>query len=419
MPAQSKRRRVWAYGSNTLISSLFFLGILIFIAMITERHPWRVDLTEAGTFSLSQQTINVLKTIDKPVVVKGFFGAANPAEQAKAKDVLDTYRYYAKNITYEFIDPDRQPEEARRYDIKTYGTLVVEGYGSKQTVQTADEENITNALFKLSRKDQKKIYFLSGHGEHSTASSDKDGYSMVKAALEKQNYAAADLNLMQQAAVPADAALLIVAGPKKPLFPEELAGLKSYIEAGGRLMVFVDAFNDGGMRDFLKAYGVQLSDDIIVDKLSKIFGGSYLMPVVVDYGSHKITGDFGLTTFYPEARSVQPLKQPPQGVRVSVLASTSTNSWAETNLDLLKQGQAAFDDKQDTPGPIPLAVISEIDVAPDKSGAAAKTDAGTESNKEGKAGASSKKAYVLVAGCSSFADNSYFGLSGNGIFFRT
>ena len=51
---------------------------------------------------------------------------------------------------------------------------------------------------------------------------DKEGYSAVREALEKENYAVADLNLLQQAQVPADAAAVIIAGPEKPLFPQEI-----------------------------------------------------------------------------------------------------------------------------------------------------------------------------------------------------
>src|SRR5208337_2307237 len=98
----------------------------------------------------------------------------------------------------------------RRYEVKTYGTIVLEGYDKKQAVQTADEENITNALLKLTRKEQKKIYFLTGHGEHSLSGDARDSYSNAKAALEKNFYTIAEFNLLQQEDIPADAAALII-----------------------------------------------------------------------------------------------------------------------------------------------------------------------------------------------------------------
>lgn len=418
MPDGFKRKRNWTYGSNSVVATLFFLGILVFIALIAEKHPWRLDLTEAGSYTLSEQTLNVLKSLDKPVQIKAFFATAAP-EEAKARDLLDSYRYNSKNITFEFIDPDRQPEVAKRYEVRTYGTLVLEGFDRKQTVQVADEENLTNALLKLSRNEQKKVYFLIGHGEHSIANADKDGYSSVKAALDKDNYECRDLNLIQQAEVPKDASAVIVAGPQKPLLSQELESLKSFVDKGGRLMVFVDPFTDGGLRDFLKNYDIQLSDDIVIDKLSRVFGGSYLMPVVMEYGNHKITENFGVATFYPEARSLQLIKPPPEGIHAEVLASTSPNAWAEKNLELLKQGQASFDEKEDTPGPIPLVVLSQASVPaakagadkPDQNDAQAKTE-GAEDENPG-----AKKGYLLVAGSSNFVNNTYFGLSGNGDLF--
>lgn len=410
MPAKSKRRRIWTYGSNTVVSSLLFFGILIFVALIAQRHPWRMDLTESGAFTLSEKTRNILKSLDKPVEIKAFFASAAP-EQLKAKDLLDTYRYFDKSISYEFIDPDRQPDMARRYEVRSYGTLVLEGYGRKQTIQTVDEEAVTNAILRLSRNEEKKIYFLKGHGEHSLEGMERDGYSNVRSALQKENYGVEELNLLQQEKVPQDAALLIVAGPQKALFPQELTSLESFLESGGKLMVLLNPFKDAGMRDFLKSRGIELKDDIVIDKLSRVFGGSYLTPVVMEYGSHRITQNFDVATFYPEARSVTPLNDPPKGIETEILASTSQNAWAETNLGLLDQGQAAFDEKDDTPGPVPLVVLSTIEIEELKG--ASDREEEEQSPKDDKA----NKAYLLVSGDSDFINNTQFGLSGNGDFF--
>ena len=99
---------------------------------------------------------------------------------------------------------------------------------------------------------------------------------------------------------------------------------------------------------------MELKDDIVIDKLSRVFGGSFLMPVVMQYGSHKITDGFNVATFYPEARSVR-IAEGPEGVHLELLASTSQDAWSETNRNMLNKGQASFDENQDLPGPVPMA----------------------------------------------------------------
>jgi ABC-type uncharacterized transport system involved in gliding motility auxiliary subunit len=418
MAAQGKGPRKWAYGSNTVIITLVFLAIAVFVALISERHFWRIDLSEGGTYSLSEQTQKILKTLDQTVTVKAFFATGAP-EQPKARDLLDTFRYYSKNIEFEFVDPDRNPEAAKKHDVRTYGTLVLEGFGKKQSIQTADEESLANALLKLSRKEQKKIYFLMGHGERSINDAERDGYTAVRAALQKENHAVEELNLMQQAQVPEDAAAVVVAGPQKKLFDQEIASLEKYLQGGGRLALLLDPHKDAGLKDFLKRYGVDLGDNIIIDKLSRVFGGSYLMPVVTEYGFHKISEGFSLMTFFPEARTVDALKESPEGVHVEVLASTSPNAWGETDFDLLNQGQASQDEKEDLPGPVSIAVISEIDTS--KAGRQAEeTQEGKQpdSGEQEKSSAEPKgKGQLLVVGDSDFISNSHFELSGNGDLF--
>lgn len=414
MATQVKGPRKWAYGSNTIVASLFFIGIVVFVALIAQRHFWRLDLSEGRAYTLSEQTQKILKSLDKPVAIKAFFATGAP-DQPKAKDVLDTFQYYSKNISYEFIDPDRNPDAARKYEVRNYGTLVLEGYDKKQSIQTVDEQSLSNALLKLSRSEQKKIYFLTGHGERSLSSFERDGYSTVKSALLKENHVVEELNLMQQAQVPQDAAAVIVAGPTKKLFEQEIASLEEYIKRGGKLAVFLDPYNDAGMRDFLKRYGIVLRDDIVIDKLSRVFGGSYLMPVVTEYGFHKISEGFSVMTFFPEARSVGVLDDPPEGVHVEVLASTSPNAWGETNFNLLSQGQASMEEKEDLPGPVTLAVISEIDIG--GAGKGADGESKTPAEKETEQPESKNKAYLLVVGDSDFITNNHFELSGNGDLF--
>jgi ABC-type uncharacterized transport system involved in gliding motility auxiliary subunit len=399
----------WAYGTNTIVSTVIVFAILVLLVLIAERKPLRVDLSETRSFSLSGQTRNILNEIDKPVAVKVFISASGPGAQNKdkIKELLDTYCYYSKNIKYEFVDPDSQPEIASRYEVKTYGTIVLEGYDKKQAVQTADEENITNALLKLARKEQKKIYFLTGHGEHSLSADARDSFSNARSALEKNLYAIAEFNLLQQADIPADAAAIIIAGPRKQIPEREQGIIKNYLARGGKVVLMLDPLTETGMKDFLEGYGIEISEDVVIDHLSRLFGASERVPVVMEYGPHKITDDFSQPTFYPDARSVVPSAKPPAGIEVQVLASTSPNAWAERNLEALKEGKAAFDKDKDLAGPIPLVVIATI------SGQKEPADAGQkdENSPQGKDGT------LVVAGNSLFASNSYFNQYGNGDFF--
>jgi hypothetical protein len=126
------------------------------------------------------------------------------------------------------------------------------------------------------------------------------------------------------------------------------------------------------------------------------------MPVVTQYGLHKITEGFNFATFFPEARSVRTDQKPPAGVRVVILASTSDEAWSEMDQDTLKQGQVGFDEKSDLPGPVPIVVLAEIgkaDTAKEEAepGAAPEQE---QSKGEDQDQAPSRKAYLVVCGTS-------------------
>ncbi len=411
MSLHKQRAGTWSRTGSTVLSSLFFLGILVFVALIVEMHPWRVDLTETGRHSLSAQTLNILRSLDEPIEIKAFFQTATP-EEAQARDLLETYRYHSDRISYRFIDPDRRPEMARRHEIRNYGSLVVEGFGRSRAASHADEQSITNALFKLSRDEEKKVYFLAGHGERSAEMGDKEGFFAARSALERENYRVEDLLLMQKRAVPHDASLVVIAGPGKSLFPEEIERLGTYVKGGGRLMVLLDPFHDGGLTEFLLSYGIELREDVIVDESVGLFGGSALMPVVLTYGAHPITDNFAFATFFPEARSVGILDDLPHGVHVLPLAMTSQDAWGETDMEMLQEGVVSYDPQTDHAGPLNIVVLAEVHATGRGDGADDSHSPDAEpSNGEPLMGR------VLVAGDGDFASDAYFSLSGNGDLF--
>jgi ABC-type uncharacterized transport system involved in gliding motility auxiliary subunit len=399
--------------SNTALGFIAFVGILVVVALIGQRHSLRLDLTESKRYSISEQSKKIIRSLKDDIQIKGFYQEAEP-ERDQVRDLLETYRYYSKKINYQFIDPDRQPSVAKHYQIRTYGTLVLEGFGKTQTITAADEESITNAILKLGQEQERVVYFLTGHGDREISNSDKDGYSIAKVAIEKENFRAKTLNLLADPKVPEDAALVVVADPQKPLFATELEALRQYLNLNGNVMLLLEPFSDGGLREFLESYGITLAADIVVDTMSRVFGASDLIPVVTEYGFHKITDGFNIACFFPTARSIDPVKEKSAGTNLTALASTSAYSWAEMDYRLGQQQPPEFDESKDKKGPITVAVIAAISTKGaenDSMGEEQKDSASPETADPG------GLAQLVVFGDSDFASNNYFNLQGNSDFF--
>ncbi|MBW1982605.1 MAG: GldG family protein [Deltaproteobacteria bacterium] len=391
--------------TTTSFGFLAFTGIVVLVALIGQRHPLRLDLTENKRYTLTEQSKKVLSALNGDIQIKAFF-QETAAERDRVRDLLKTYRYTSKKVHFQFIDPDRQPALARQYQIRDYGTLVLEGFGKSQTITSAEEEAITNAILKLSQDREKIVYFLTGHGERDIGEAGKDGYSLVKTAIEKQNFKVKTCNLLVAPEVPEDAAVLVIAGPQKPLLAKEVEALQHYLDRGGNLLLMLDPYNRSGLEEMLRSHGILLTDDIIVDTMSKVFGADYLMPVIAQYGHHKITDGFRIACFFPVARSVRVSSPAPANTKLLELALTSQYSWAESDFKTTDSEPPKFNDNRDIQGPVPVAVAAAI--TPSK-----KSDSTGKSTSPGRKKHRSSTAELVVYGDSDFASNRYLNLQGN------
>ena len=385
--------------SNMTVAVLLVLVLAVVITLLSQRHYIRWDLTASGEHTLSAVTLQTLKTIREPVKAIAF--VKEPSEEASdLKKLLAAYQYHLKQMSFELVDPDRNPALTRQYDVKALNTVILEGFGRSQTVETPGEESLTNALVRLSKGRTEKVYWIMGHGERPFKSTDPESLSTIHKNLSGQSFDFEELNLAQKD-IPSDAAMVVVAAPEKPLFPEEVASLKRFLNKGGSLLIFLEPYQDGGLKDFLKEYGVVIASDIVVDKMSRVMGGDFLLPMIVTYGDHPITRNFRLLSFFSLARSVEVDKDvKKKGLTLTNLAFTSQESWSEMDREALNQGKARLD-PEDRQGPISLAVIVELDPKEAK---------GEESKEEDKRTGEGK---LAVFGDADFASNKFVSLAGN------
>ncbi|MBW2038918.1 MAG: GldG family protein [Deltaproteobacteria bacterium] len=384
------------YGANVFLLTIFLLGILVIINALSARHNIRFDLTKTKRYTLSPQSVKVLQGLKEEVKAIAFYREGEAARKG-AEDLLEQYAYLSKRFKYKFIDPDRHPGKAKKYEITSYGIVVVECGGKEEKVFDLTEESFTNAIIRATREGRKIIYFLQGHGEHALDDVQRSGYSLVKRTIEDQNYKVKTLLLLREKGVPQDAAVLVIGGPQKDLLPLEIEDIKKYVERGGKLLIMADPYSGQNLRRFLDGYGLHLVDDVIIDKLSRVLSGDYLTPVVSLYENHPITGNFRDASFFPVAQSITIDREPPGGIEVASLAKTGPQSWGELDRERLEKGEATFEEGRDKEGPLIVAAVSTKRV-------------------EAKGG-KGKKARIVLFGDSDFITNTYFGISGNGDLF--
>lgn len=345
------------YGTSTLLASLFFLGILVALNYVSTRHSRRFDLTEAGVFSLSPQSTQVVKGLEKDLRIQAFVEGGIAPE---LRDLLDSYRYASSKVSYSLIDPDRQPELAERYGITTYNTVRLEYGDNSTTVTQPNEETITNAIIKVTRATQKTICFVEGHGEPDIdAVEDARGFSQTKLALTNENYVAKKILLASVEKVPDECALVVVAAPQRPYLEQENQALKRHLEAGRAGLFLLPPQRGAEIVDLLKQWGVKVGDDVVVDQVVRLFQGPALglAPLVDTYDvTHEVTREFTQRTIFPMTRSVRADSSSRPGVTVTELVKTSPSSWAETDLTALFERREAVRDTSDQEGPVPIAV---------------------------------------------------------------
>ncbi len=351
------------YGSHAVVLSLAFIGILGFINFIVLKNDWEYDLTETGRFTLSKQTIQILKGLNAPVQVIGFYKAGDP-RVTLARDYLKRYSQYTKHLSYEFHDPNIEPALAQSFKLSSYGLVFVSGDKYHEAAKV-DEQTLTSGLIRVTNEQERTVYFVTGHGEHSIDDGGEQGYSTVRQTLEQENYVVSSLNLSTIGVIPADATVLILAGAAHQLANTEAQLIIDWLAVGGKFMLLVDPKQPVPLSEWLRSHGLILEENYVVedyDHALVVFGPDGLMPhliapIVVNYPYHEITrGLEGYQSFFPFSRSISIIPSADLTYNIQPLLTTSPGSWAETDLDA---PEFEFTTGVDPVGPFYLAAAVE------------------------------------------------------------
>ena len=411
--ARSFQGRNVRYGSVAAGSVVLFLGILVGVNWIANRQTLRWDLTEGGQFSVSEQTQQILASLDRPVAIKAFYDGNSGSDSLR--DRLDPYAVGSSQVSVEYIDPARDPTTAKRYEIQQYGTVVFEYDGRVERATQSDEQSLTNALKKVIEGQTKKVYFVQGHGERDPAASDVEGYSGIADGLRTDNFEVETVNLIQAGKVPDDATVLVIAGPKTDVLEPELQAVRDFLGRQGKVMLLLDPPDGVGGPEpasliaLAREWGIQVGSDVVVDAsgLGQLIGTNEASPIGLP-APHAITDRFRLMTAFPFTRSVGPVEGGVDGRTAQKVMETSPQSWAESDLKrLFDTGETERNlDAGDTAGPVSIAAAVTVRAPAPEPPADAPADPPAPDGPR-------PEARLVVVGDSDFAANRVLGVPGN------
>ena len=292
--------RTLKYGSNTLVLILVVFAILAAISFLSSRRFVRADLTDDKRYTISSSTKNVLKRLDDVVTINAYF-SREPAQIAQirrdVRDVLDEYRAFSNKLQIDVIDPSDDEGEKNKLQFMGIPELQVNVF-EKDKMQVANvymglaviyedkkeilpvvrntftlEYDLTSAILKVTRTEEKTVGFLSGHNELDI--DDPQRFGEMRRELGKQ-YNVKKVPIDGGKEIDGDVATLVVAGPKQSLTEREKYEIDQFIMGGGRAIFLVDSIHipEGslqanplttGLNDLLEHYGVRLGNDLVQD----------------------------------------------------------------------------------------------------------------------------------------------------------
>ncbi len=386
------RQTKYALYAGTYI--LLALGIIVVANTLADRYNKTYDSTSNKRYSLSEQTVKIVKGIKEPVTITYFDQNTRFRE---AKDQLDLYANLSPKVHVDYVDVDKKPDVARAAGVKNYGTAIVQIGARKEEAKSVTEEGITGAFIRDLKSTTRTICFVEGSGEHAIEDTDRSGYSRFKDLLATESYETKPINLLTKAEVPAECTVVVVGGPDGDYPQTETDAIQKYVENGGRALFLLDPplkmgraeiADNEALSKVLEGWGVTPEKNLILDNnpIGQLVGLGPQVALVTTYDSHAIVNDLNRhVTGFPLARSLETKNG--DKTTVEKLFGSSETSLATTKLNSPKIDP---DDPKNTRGPMTIA-------------AAGTYNTGKE-NSQGR---------FVVVGSSSWTANSFIGFNGN------
>jgi gliding motility-associatede transport system auxiliary component len=265
----------------------------------------KVDLSYFRTAKPGEATRKIVGQLDQPIQVSLFFPPANEVRE-EVQGYFDDLKKESKLLEVKSYDRDVDPQKAKELGVTGNGIVVLARGGHREQMSIGLElegaraqlrnldRDVQTRLLKVA-KPPRNVYFVTGHGERTfDPVGDTDKRATVRdmrELLQQQGYTIRQLGAAEGLAsdIPADASLVVMVGPQKPLLAEEVAALQRYFDRGGRLFIALDP-ESGDAHELLEPLGLKyvptvLANDVAMARKTNQIGDRQNI-VTASYSSH-------------------------------------------------------------------------------------------------------------------------------------
>ncbi len=383
---------------DNLLYVLLLVAIALLVGFLGTRWRFVHDFSEARRASLGESSRQVLQGLAGPVEIVSYArrdGELRPA----IREFIERYRLVKPDISLRFIDPDADPAAMREAGVQLDGELEVRHAGRSERLRALGEAELSSALLRLSRTQERIVAFLEGEGERRADGQANADLGQFGALLAGRGVRIVHIALATTPRIADNVDLVVIANPRIALPAAAAAALVDHVARGGNLLWLLEPGEEAGLDALAAALAVRALPGVLVDGSGQQFGlGDPSFVAVSRYPAHAATRGFELATLFPQPLALAQVT--PSEWTFAALLQSSAQSWNEVG-HIPKAGEPEGNVRYDgsdgeMPGPHDFAVALTR--------AAARADAGEQR--------------VVVVGDGDFLSNSFLGNAGNREFGR-
>ena len=377
---------------NVVFIALLSISIAL-LAGLSNKYNFESDWTKNNRNTLSDVSIKLLQQIPAPVKITTFIPDGNLLSNRQyIKELVGKYQKYKKNITLEIINPDTSPDLVRQLKVTSYGEVVVEYEGRNEHITQLKEQTLSNTLQRLLRQGERRLLFVTGHGERKPDGRANYDWNDFSEKLKIKGITTELLKLNETPNIP-DVAAIVIASPQVDYLPGEVKLIIDYVKRGGNVLWVQEPGKSlFGLQPLAELLGINFYPGTIVDPTAQMMNvNDPSFSIVTNYPTHAITRDFQYISIFPKAVGIIHAAVKEDWLAKPFL-QTVARSWSETGV---LKGAIDYNADTDIVGPLTIGLSL------------------TRKDKEETADKNSKKQRIVILGDGDFLSNTYLGNQGN------